>query len=240
MSVDYSVIVPAYNEEAFLPKTLEALQKAMSCENLRGEIIVVDNNSTDTTAASAKQFNTRLIFEPINQISRARNAGAREAQGRYLIFLDADTTVSTDLLKAALENLETKCCCGGGVLVGLDGKLTTSLQKGLDFWNWLSKKFNLAAGCFIYCLRDGFEKTGGFSEQVYASEEIWFSRQLAAWGKRYGLEFRIITELAITTSMRKIHWYSPVQLIMMGAPILIFPPAVFFKGLCAHWYSRPK
>ncbi|UCD30686.1 MAG: glycosyltransferase, partial [Planctomycetota bacterium] len=47
--VNYSVIIPAYNEEAFLPQTLKALQTAMAALTMKGEIIVVDNNSTDKT-----------------------------------------------------------------------------------------------------------------------------------------------------------------------------------------------
>ena len=75
MSIDYSIIVPAYYEEAMLDETLQLLKDAMTTIELEGEIIVTDNNSTDKTAEIAKNAGARLIFEAINQISRARNAG---------------------------------------------------------------------------------------------------------------------------------------------------------------------
>lgn len=70
--VSYSVIIPAFNEETYLPKTLSILKEAMSCIKENGEIIVVDNNSTDSTYEIAKEHGVNVVREPINQISRAR------------------------------------------------------------------------------------------------------------------------------------------------------------------------
>ena len=95
---DYSVIIPAYNEELHLPETLRNLQKAMEAVTpLRGEIIVVDNNSTDRTAEIAHDAGARVVFEAHNQISRARNCGGRAANSRNLIFLDADTIIRPEI-----------------------------------------------------------------------------------------------------------------------------------------------
>lgn len=69
MCISYSVIIPAYNEEAWLPSTLEALQQAMNLSGMAGEIIVVDNNSHDRTSAVAVEHGATVVFEPINQIS---------------------------------------------------------------------------------------------------------------------------------------------------------------------------
>ncbi len=77
-----------------LPATLDALQKAMKAIDMAGEMIVADNNSRDRTPEIAREHGAIVVFEPINQISRARNAGAKAARGRYLIFLDADTIIS--------------------------------------------------------------------------------------------------------------------------------------------------
>jgi len=86
MTICYSIIIPAYNEEDWLSRTLSALDEAMGTLSLRGEVIVVDNNSSDRTPQIARQHNARVVFEPVNQISRARNTGARAAKGRYFIF----------------------------------------------------------------------------------------------------------------------------------------------------------
>ena len=75
----YAVVIPAYNEASHLPATLAAVGEAMRQIPQHGVLIVVDNNSTDATAAVAKAHGATVVFEPHNQISRARNAGARAA-----------------------------------------------------------------------------------------------------------------------------------------------------------------
>jgi glycosyltransferase involved in cell wall biosynthesis len=239
-NMDYSVIIPAYNEEAWLPQTLLALQDVMHRQALNGEVIVVDNNSTDQTPQIACSNNARVVFEPVNQISRARNTGARAARGRYFVFLDADTIITSALLQSALEHLSSGRCCGGGTLVDFERPLGFFEQKGLDFWNWISLTFDLAAGCFIYCLREGFETVEGFSQNVYASEEIWFSQNLRAWGNQRNKTFKILAAFRAVTSSRKLEWFSPLQLGLTVLVTMLFPFALRFRMPCALWYYRPK
>ena len=239
MTIDYSIVIPAYNEEELLPRTLRSVQQAMSTIDLSGEVIVVDNNSTDKTASIARQSGARVVTEAINQISRVRNTGGRAANGRYLIFLDADTTISTELLDKTLALLASGEHCGGGVQVYGDTELTLFSGMFMSLWNSLSLRFGWAAGCFVFCLREGFDAVGGFSEKVYASEEIWFSRELRAWGRTRSLQFEIITEPGIVTSMRKLHWYTTSRMLGQVFLLTLFPPAVFFRRLCRPWYDRP-
>jgi glycosyltransferase involved in cell wall biosynthesis len=240
MTPCYSIIIPAYNEEKWLTRTLPHLKQAMDMSEVSGEVIVVDNNSTDGTARVARRHNTRVVFEPVNQISRARNTGAGIAKGRYLIFLDADTFLSQILLKTALHDLSSGRFCGGGCLVDFDKPISPFSRKILDLWNWISITFNVAAGCFIYCLRDGFEAIGGFSEKVYASEEIWFSNDLRSWGYGRNMDFQMISSHRIITSSRKLDWFSPLQLALSAVILTMFPFSVRFRRLCSHWYYRPK
>jgi len=237
MNALYSVIIPAYNEEQWLPNTLSVLKEAMDSLDASEEIIVVDNNSTDRTAQVAERYGARVVFEPINQISRARNAGGRVAEGRYLVFLDADTILSRELLQTALDNLARGDCCGGGAIVAFDKPLGTVVKQYVRLWNWCSVNLVLASGCFVYCLREGFDAVGGFSEKVYVSEEIWFSRRLKVWGRERGLAFRIITAAPIITSSRKLEWFTLLQLLPM---LLIGPIAIRFRSLCRFWYHRPE
>lgn len=239
MSVSYSVIIPAYNEEAFLPETLAALKEAMNAVDLSGEVIVVDNNSRDRTPEIAGKHGARIVFEPVNQISRARNAGARAAGGRYLIFLDADTMISAPVLRKALLNLSGGACCGGGVRVVYAGRLPAVIRLGTDFWNFLSVRLGMAAGCFMYCLKEAYDAAGGFSETVYASEEIWFSWKVGAWGRARQMDFRIIDDSPLITSGRKLKWFSLVQIFSMVLLFCFFPFAVRFRALCSLWYERP-
>ena len=234
--VTFSIIIPAYNEEKYLPRTLTSAIEAVDKVESTGEIIVVDNNSTDATAEIARQFNVKVVFEKQNQIARARNTGARIAKGKIFVFLDADTILSPELLSAALENISIGDCCGGGCKVEIDRPLTFTAKKFLNFWNWLSVKYSLAAGCFIYCTREGFEEIGGFNEKIYASEEIWFSRKLIRWGKKQKSDFKIITNLSIVTSGRKLD--NEFKLWSSMLTILFFPFAIFFRRMCYHWYKR--
>jgi len=238
MEVTYSVIIPAYNEKNWLPQTLTSLNTAMAICDLAGEIIVVDNNSTDETPRIAAAHGARVLFERRNQISRARNAGAGAARGDYLVFLDADTLLPPGLLQTALKNLESNACCGGGAWVSSLEPPPAAVQLSINLWNRLAHAFDWAAGCFIYTLRQGFDAVGGFSEKVYASEEIWFSRQLRAWGKSKGLTFRIIKHPPIVTSVRKLNWFTPRQAVLLIF-IILFPLALRSRLLCSFWYARP-
>jgi len=199
---DYSIIIPAYNEEAYLPHALKAVFTAVAGAPGKAEVVVVDNNSCDRTAEIARIMGARVVPESVNQIARARNTGARAALGRYMIFVDADTKVSTGLLTKALENLQSGRIVGGGVVVAPDRALEPAAQSIFDTWNRFSQLFNIAAGCFVYCERVAFEAVGGFSQRVYASEELWFSIHMNLWAWRNGKRFRVIRDQQAVTSIR--------------------------------------
>lgn len=239
-TVDYSIIIPAYNEEAWLPATLAALNDAMGQIPLQGELIVCDNNSSDTTARVALEAGAKLVFEPHNQISRARNRGAAEAGGRYLIFVDADTHISAELLQTALDNMEQGGCIGGGAVVKIDREMGRLERLGQWGWNTLSTTLGLAAGCFFYCRREDFEALGGFSEAVYASEELFLSRRLWHRGRKRGLRFCVIRRYAALSSGRKLEWFGPLQQISLILLLLIFPFLVRYRRFCGFWYRRPR
>ena len=239
-AVDYSIVVPAFNEEAFLPKTLLSLKEAMEPIPHNGEVIVVDNNSYDATAELAREHSARVVFEEHRQIARSRNAGAQKARGRWLIFVDADTQVSQRLLQRALAELESGRCVGGGSLVCFDEDLRWPATVLLNFWNYIALRRGLAAGSFVYCLKSAWQETGGFSERVYASEEIWFSLSLQSWGRKQEppLSFTIIEDAPLITSNRKAHWYSPSALVFQFLLLIVFPFGIFSRRFCSVWYDR--
>jgi glycosyltransferase involved in cell wall biosynthesis len=177
------------------------------------------------------------VFEPVNQISRARNAGAAATQARYLIFLDADTLADAPVLRAALTALDSGLICGGGSRVGTTDKLTTFwANRALGLWNFMARMHKLAAGSFVYCLREAWVDTGGFSHQVYAGEELFFSRALRRWGRKRGLRFKVLTE-AVDTSMRKLAWYKPHTVLWVFLRFLLFPWMLRSKKRCHIWYG---
>lgn len=202
-----------------------------------GEIIVVDNNSTDATGDIARGFGARVVFEPINQISRARNAGAAVARGEFLIFVDADTSVDANVLGRALEELCEKGVCGGGATVAMSHPHWFPARV-LALWNAFSRFTHIAAGCFLFCRRDAYTACGGFSENVYASEEIWLSIALARWGRRRRRRFVVLRE-TVSTSARKVDWLSAGAIIRQILIFVLFPLAVRSKRFCGAWYVRP-
>lgn len=240
MPADYSIIVPAYNEEAILDENLQALKQVMASSPLKGELIVTDNNSSDRTSNIAYAAGARVVFEMKNQISKARNTGAKHAEGRYLLFVDADTRIPAGLLQTALERLESGKFCGGGACVDMTPELEPPAKRVLKFWNGLSRTLGVASGCFIYCRRDDYKAAGGFSEKVYASEEIWFSYALKRAGKKAGRKFAIIDQPRAITSSRKQGWYSDKYHLLLIIMLVFFPFMVRFKKACSYWYQRPE
>ena len=236
--IDYSIIIPAFNEEELLGSTLKHVREAMSKLSLDGEIVVVDNNSTDKTSEIADSFGVVKVFEPINQISKARNTGAKASKGKYLVFLDADSILSFDLLSEAFSILSSEKYVGGGVLLKFTGNEGRTVRIFSSIWNFFSKHFNLAAGSFIFCTREAFEAVGGYSEKIYASEDVWFSDALKKWGRKRKLKFKVITNNKLETSARKFNSYSPLKLYSYLFLFMIFPFSVFMKRLCGIWYKR--
>lgn len=211
----------------------------MCCFSISGEVIVVDNNSSDETPVIARENSCRVVFEPYNQISRARNRGAGVAKGHFLIFLDADTKVSPELLGKALLLMLGNKCCGGGARVYLPVRKNGFEERIVALWDTLSVRFNLAAGCFLFCLQEAFESAGGFSETLYAGEEIGLTVRLKAWGKRHHKTFQIIKSPKVESSPRKLEWYSRSEIVAWLVIQLLLPVAPFFRSLSRFWYSRP-
>ncbi len=238
--MQFSLIIPAWNESAFIAQTLEKVTAVLADVERHGahsaELIVVDNNSTDLTAEIASSFGAIVVFEPINQIARARNRGAEAASGDVLIFMDADTTCSENLLNHVLARLATGSVVGGGSIIAPDKPVATTAMRGIRFWNGISRSANLAAGCFVFCRRDAFDAIGGFSNKVYAGEEIFLSRALKRWGRKHDMRFEIVTIDAVVTSVRKLEWYSPMQLARQTLLVLI-PGALYSRRLCRTWYD---
>jgi glycosyltransferase involved in cell wall biosynthesis len=96
--IRFSVIVPAYNEAAYIGRALQALRDQDYDGNY--EIIVVDNNSTDATAAVAAGFGVRVVSEPQQGVCAARQRGVDCARGEIIVSTDADTTQPRDWLRS--------------------------------------------------------------------------------------------------------------------------------------------
>jgi glycosyltransferase involved in cell wall biosynthesis len=209
--VKVSIIIPAFNEERLLGASLAKIQAATTALTRRAwevELIVCDNNSTDQTAAIAAAAGARVVFEPINQIARARNCGAAAATGDWLVFVDADSHPSAELLGDMADEINKGRCLAGGSTLRLDEYFfVASLITGL--WNIASRMGRMVAGSFIFCETAAFRELDGFSNELFAAEEIELSSRLKKLAAKKGRTIVLLHRHPMVTSARKLRLYTP-------------------------------
>lgn len=235
-----SVLVPAFNEAGGLAGTLDSIRAATAAFAARGwasELVVCDNNSTDATAAIARAAGARVVFEPVNQISRARNTAAAAATGHWLVFVDADSHPSPALFADVADAIATRRYLAGGSTVVMDsGGLTAAW--GVAIWNAISRVTRWAAGSFIFVEAGAFRAAGGFSQELYASEEIDLFRRLKRAARRARLGIVILHRHPLTTSGRKLELYTPVEIaVFMARTVLSGGRTLRRADGCPVWYD---
>ena len=235
-----SVIIPAFNEERLLGETLRQVRAALTAFATRGwsaEIIVCDNNSTDCTGELARAAGATVVFEPENQIARARNSGAAAATGDWLIFVDADSHPSAELFADVAAQIESRHCLAGGSTVKLDtSKLLPCAVAHL--WNWTSRMTRWLAGSFIFCDAAAFRKIGGFSQELFASEEIELSGRLKKLARAERRKIVILHRHPLLTSARKVHLYTTGEhLRFLAKTILRGGKPLADRDACHTWYD---
>ena len=229
--------MPAFNEERLLPGTLQSIRAAATAlDGWAWELIVCDNNSTDRTAEIARAAGAQVVFEPHNQISRARNRGAQAARGEWLLFIDADSTPGAGLFGDLRQAIESGEVLAGGSTVAAEG--AASFRVAIRFWNALSRLTRWAAGSFVFCERAAFVELGGFSEELYASEELDLFVRLKRLARDSAKRIVILHRHPLVTSDRKLHLYGWGELLGVFGRILLRPR----KGLrnaadCSPWYD---
>lgn len=201
------------------------------------EIIVCDNNSTDRTSEIARENGASVVFEPINQIARARNCGAEAATGHWLLFIDADSQPSKELLADVVGEIKVGRCIAGGSTVKMSGSHPVANFVG-GLWNRLSRHRKLLAGSFIFCETKTFRKIGGFSNELFAAEELDLSIRLQKLGTETGREIVILHRHPLLTSDRKVRLYSlreHMRLVFRTA--FNYRKAIRDREACHLWYD---
>ncbi len=216
--LDISFVIPARNEEALLGRALDSIHSAARELGLNYEIIVVNDASTDRTAAIAASAGARVVHVKLHNIGAVRNAGAAVATAPVLYFLDADTYLPTDVLQSARSAIEAGGV-GGGARVAFDAPLAAHHKVLVRLFSayWFSLK-QWAAGCNIFCLRSAFETIGGFDTQYFAAEERYLSEALKGQGRFVILDERVFT------SARKLKMYSTWRMMRLAMTALVFRP----------------
>lgn len=189
-----SVVIPARNEEEFLPATIDALN-AQSYRNF--EILVVANGCNDRTAEVAREAGCRVFELGDRGLGAARNLGGREARGQILLFLDADTLLPKGTLKTIAAKF--KRCHSCGTLWGEPDSRKLSyklIYAGKNLIHGLH--LHCGSSGVILCWRDDFLKIGGFDESLYLRENSHLMKRLLRFGR-----YCFIARTPCITSMRR-------------------------------------
>jgi glycosyltransferase involved in cell wall biosynthesis len=239
---EISIIVPAFNEEKLLGSSLHAVKaaadSAFNPAGIKWELIVCDNNSTDRTAEIARAEGARVVFEPVNQIGRARNTGAGAASGQWLLFIDADSRPSPELLADVVEIIRRADVLLAGATMTLD-EATFAVRLFCGVWNTVSRLRRLVAGSFILVRAKAFREVGGFDLKFFAGEELDLALRLQkSVGRRDKQRTVILHRHPLVTSARKLKLYRKGE---MGRFLLksIFRPmkTTSSRDDCAMWYD---
>ena len=200
----FSMVIPAYNEAAWLPAMLDSASIAR--KRYRGganaiEIIVADNASTDATAQIARERGFTVAAVEKRAIAAARNGGAALARGEFLCFVDADSRIHPETFNAIDAALAS-----GRFVVGATGVHPERWSVGIAVtWLfalpilWLA---GMDAGV-VFCRRSDFEAIGGYDESLLFAEDVKLLLDLKRLGRRRGERFVRARGAVTITSARK-------------------------------------
>ena len=223
-----SFVIPAWNEEKLIGKTIESIQ--LSVRKYDFEIIVADDASDDRTPEIARELGATVASCNNRQIGPTRNDGAKVATGDIFIFVDADTIVSEAVVRETVEAIENGAVAGGsfptfeGKIPLLAKLLTPSLQ--ITF-----RILRIAAGAYMFCTTESFEKAGRFDPKFFAAEEVHLSNKLHKYGKYKTIKSRVVT------SGRKFQTHSAFE-ILTTLFLVSIPGIRNIKKRKNLWYGK--
>lgn len=230
----FSVVIPALNEEKFLPKLLESIAK-QTYRNF--EVVVVDGKSKDKTVMLAKTFRDKIPHLQVTVASKAslplqRNLGAKKTRGEWLCFFDADGELVPYFFERVKEYIEkTK-----------PELLTTWFKPDTDnpkdsiftlFGNMVLEgslllKRPLPPGPLTLVRRDIYEKVGGYDETHAFHEDVDFGLRLY----KLGVRLEILRESLCVWSLRRLRREGTLkvvnQYIISILPVLIMNKSIKF------------
>lgn len=127
-NLEVSVVLPCLNEEETVGLCINKIQEVFTRENLSGEIIVVDNGSTDRSRGICESLGVRVVYEPRRGYGAAYLRGLKEAGGKYIIIADSDNTYDFYDIPKFIERLRKGC----DFVMG--SRFKGKMQKGAMSW----------------------------------------------------------------------------------------------------------
>jgi glycosyltransferase involved in cell wall biosynthesis len=229
-----SVVIPAFDEEGYLGRTLDSLRGAAALlrerEGVPVEIIVVDNDSADATAEVARGRGAKVVRETVRNISKVRNTGAAAAGGDVLVFVDADTTVPAETLSRVHRAMSEPGCFGGALDTDYrPSKLASKIY--LRAWRVVGRLAGLAQGATQFCRRDAFEALGGYDEALYMGEDVDFYQRLKRLARVRGGSVRFIDDVRVTPSTRRFNQWGFGRTLVWTNPLFI----LLFRRKASAW-----
>lgn len=204
-----SLIIPAHNEENFLPDCLVAANVAARRVDATVEIIVVLNRCTDHTERIALDHGCRIVREDAKNLSKIRNAGAAAAVGEILVTCDADSRMHPGTFAEILRRLDSGKIIGGGAMVLPERWSVGIVASVLSIVPYLAFA-GVSFGLF-WCFRRDFDAIQGFDERFVSVEDVDFARRLKAHGRASGRRWGTLIRTPLVTSCRKFDqfgdWY---------------------------------
>lgn len=200
-----SFIIPAWNEEVLIGATIKSIQT--SAKEFDYEIIVADDASDDRTAEIAKELGARVVTCNNRQIGPTRNDGAAVATGDILVFVDADTIVSEEVVDETVKAINSGAVAGGS-FPRFDGEIPFLAKILTPILRLFFYVLRFAAGAYMFCTPRSFASSGGFDAKFFAAEEVHLAKQLHKYGKFKTIKSRVIT------SGRKFRTHSSFEILV--------------------------
>ncbi|MDB5190302.1 MAG: hypothetical protein JWN49_628 [Parcubacteria group bacterium] len=216
--ISISLVIPAYNEEAYLGACLEAVQK--HAQGKFKEILVVDNNSTDRTAEIAKSFpGVNVVFEEKKGLVQARQCGFENAHGTVIAYIDADTRLPKGWVEQIEEQFtrDPNLACLSGPYQYYD--ISPLHQCVVTFWYWCARPTYralgyMATGGNIALRRSVIEKMNGFDTSIaFYGEDTDIARRAHTFGR-----VMFTSKFTMPTSARR---FKKEGLLKIGATYLV-------------------
>jgi len=231
-----SVVIPAWNEEKYIGRTVKSLLN-QSLDREEYEIIIVDGRSTDRTAQIARRLGAKVFYENEKSIGGARNVGAKKAKGKYVAFVDADCIAPRGWLLRIKKTFERK----GEKLKGIGGfgvPINPRWQDKLAFFildyywkvtSWLGIYHFVGFNC-VYSRKE-FLKLGGFNPKIKFMEDVEMSFRF----RRAGHPCKVSRRLKMMTSPRR---FSQMGLLKLLGMVVVGYYCLFFNKPFPWEYGR--
>lgn len=196
-----SIVIPAKNEENYLPKLLDSIKKQ---DYKDYEVIVADGGSTDNTKKIARKYGCRVVVgKKKGSPSIERNKGARKAKGDVLLFLDADVRLTDGFLSGIVENISEKNLDVGSCFFRpYDGNWLDGIIVSMSNFllNLFQRLWPHAYGWCIFSKKNVHDKLGGFNEEIFVGEDHDYAIRASKMSN-----FGIVKSVVALSSMRRYH-----------------------------------